>query len=113
MTGPFASRSHCACVVVQNYDYDEAAAKLKIKADWLKDHISTLPHMKFGHNAAVFCDCDLRLIQAINTVLPPRAAEHLTPPQQTQAESQTTAPTTPAYTALRPSKGRKRQTAGV
>ncbi|MFJ4469491.1 hypothetical protein ACIP2X_18635 [Streptomyces sp. NPDC089424] len=108
MTGPLGSRSHCTCVVVRNYDYDEAASKLKIKADWLRDHISGLPHMKFGHNAAVFCDCDLRLIQAMNTVLPPRAAALLTPPEASSAT-----PADPAYAALRPSKGRKRQTAGV
>ncbi|QIY99430.2 hypothetical protein HEP87_42870 [Streptomyces sp. S1D4-11] len=62
------SRPYCTCVVVQNYGYDEAAAKLKIKRRWLEDNVSRIPHQKFGANSAVFCDCELRLIQAMCTV---------------------------------------------
>ncbi|WTW95467.1 hypothetical protein OG216_19690 [Streptomycetaceae bacterium NBC_01309] len=66
MTG----RPYCRCTVVQNYDYAGAAAKLGCKRSWLEDNISRLPHQKFG-SSPVFCDCELALIQAMNTVLPP------------------------------------------
>ncbi|MGY3199825.1 hypothetical protein [Streptomyces sp. TE5632] len=105
------TRKHCVCTEVRNLDYDEAAAALKIKRRWLEDNISRLPHQKFGANPAVFCDCDLRLIQAMNTVMPAEADAVLNPPAAEPAKP--TIPAVPAYAALRPSQGRKRQTAGV
>ncbi|PSK52398.1 hypothetical protein B0E38_04724 [Streptomyces sp. 111WW2] len=108
------TRRHCLCVEVRNLDYDEAAAALKIKADWLRDHIGQLPHQKFGRNAAVFCMCDLRLIQAMQTVMPPEAAELVDGPAPKPADTPEPATSAvPAYAALRPSQGRRREPAGV
>ncbi|MEV6565951.1 hypothetical protein [Streptomyces kronopolitis] len=66
MTG---RRTYCRCSTVQNYDYDEAAQKLKCYRRWLQNNISRLPHQKIG-DAVAFCDCELALIQAMSTVLP-------------------------------------------
>lgn len=62
-------RAYCRCTSVRNFSYDEAATKLGCARRWLEDHISTLPHQKFGQSP-VFCDCELALIQAMFTVLP-------------------------------------------
>ncbi|MEZ7004972.1 hypothetical protein [Streptomyces sp. AD55] len=106
------TRAHCRCVVVQNYGYDQAAQKLKIKSDWLRANIGKLPHQKFGHNQAVFCDCDLRLVQAMHTVLPSEALAVIDrpAPEEGPAPAQ---PAVPAYAALRPAQGRRRQPAGI
>ncbi|MFF1467961.1 hypothetical protein [Streptomyces mirabilis] len=95
------SRPYCTCVVVQNYGYDEAAAKLKIKRRWLEDNVGRIPHQKFGANSAVFCDCELRLIQAMCTV-PPAPAEEEAPP--TEAERTTAVMT---LRSIKPSGSRR------
>ncbi|MFB7115169.1 helix-turn-helix domain-containing protein [Streptomyces sp. NPDC056291] len=107
------TRTHCDCAVVQNYNYDEAAAKLKIKRRWLEDNISRLPHQKYGKNEAVFCDCDLRIVQAMHAVLPPDAEAAINPPEQTPAESThpATASDVPSLAAIKPAKGRRREPA--
>lgn len=74
-----SARPHCTCVVVQNVDYDGAAAKLGCNRRWLTDRISTLPHQKIGE-ATVFCDCDLRVIQAMCTRLPEPVRQDLADP---------------------------------
>jgi hypothetical protein len=107
------TRQHCVCTVVQNLDYEEAAAALKIKADWLKDNISKLPHQKFGQNPAVFCHCDLRLIQAMKTVMPPEAMELLHPPAHQAEPTHAPTPTPRPLAAISPAKGRKRAAAQV
>lgn len=104
------TREHCSCVVVQNYDYAAAAGKLAIDQRWLERNVSRLPHQKFGAQSAVFCDCDLRVIQAMNTVLPEEALDVIRPEADQApvkaAENPKTA--TPAYAAARPARGRKR-----
>lgn len=62
-------RPYCTCVEVRNYDYDEAAEKLGCKRRFLEDRISTLPRQKLGESVA-FCDCELRIIQQMFTVIP-------------------------------------------
>ncbi|WP_405759542.1 hypothetical protein OG234_13610 [Streptomyces sp. NBC_01420] len=103
------TREHCVCTEVQNLSYDEAASRLGIVRSWLEDHISKLPHMKFGKNPSVFCMCDLRVINAMQSVVPAEAQAVIRP------TAATTTPQTaaPAYAALRPSGGRKRTPAGV
>jgi hypothetical protein len=86
---------------VQNYDYDEAATKLKCKARFLRDKISQLPHQKLGESVA-FCDCELALIQAMFSVVPASA--------ETPAESAPQGADTPAVAALmtiKPSRARR------
>lgn len=107
------TRKHCVCVEVRNLDYDEAAAALKIKTDWLRDNISKLPHQKFGHNPAVFCHCDLRLIQAMKTVMPPEAQELLHPPADPAEPTTTATPTPLTLHTAKPAQGRKRTAARV
>ncbi|MFC8332814.1 hypothetical protein [Streptomyces olivaceus] len=93
-------REYCTCVVVQNYDTVRAAAKLGCKPRWLEDNLRRLPHQKFGHNAPVFCDCELRIIQALCTV--PAAGEDTTPDR---AETQAT----PSLRSIRPSGSRRQK----
>ncbi|AWK10023.1 hypothetical protein AB0K47_01190 [Streptomyces tirandamycinicus] len=62
-------RDYCKCTMVRNYDYGEAAEKLRCKRRWLEENISRLPHQKLGQSPA-FCDCELALIQSMFTVLP-------------------------------------------
>jgi hypothetical protein len=62
-------RDYCKCTTVRNYNYGEAAEKLRCRRRWLEDNISRLPHQKLGQSPA-FCDCELALIQAMFTVLP-------------------------------------------
>lgn len=73
------ARPHCVCVEVRNYDYDTAAVKLGCKRRFLEDRISQIPHQKIGESVA-FCDCDLRLIQAMCTVMPDPVRRELTGP---------------------------------
>lgn len=101
-------RAYCRCTVVQNYDYDEAAQKLRCKRRFLEDRISTLPHQKLGESVA-FCDCELRLIQRMFAKLPAAVEALLAPP----ALASTQPPAVPALMSIRPAQGRKRQTAGV
>jgi hypothetical protein len=104
------TRKHCVCAVVQNLDYEEAAAALRIKADWLRDNIGKLPHIKFGQQPAVFCHCDLRLILAMHTAMPDRAREVLAAPADQAEPTPAVTPTAPPYQAARPAKGRARRT---
>lgn len=63
-------REYCTCVEVRNYDPDEAAARLKCRVRFLTDNLGKLPHQKIGQSVA-FCNCELALIQAMYSVLPP------------------------------------------
>ncbi|QKW07014.1 hypothetical protein HUT18_11965 [Streptomyces sp. NA04227] len=94
MTG----RAYCRCTSVRNYDYNEAAQKLKCNRRFLEDNIKRLPHQKIGQQPS-FCECELALIQAMFTVIPPGLFDE---PVQI--------PPTPELAALRPS-GRRRQRA--
>ncbi|MFF4388509.1 hypothetical protein ACFY0G_17280 [Streptomyces sp. NPDC001552] len=69
-------RDYCGCANVQNYGYAEAAEKLGCFRRWLENNISNLPHQKFGATPT-FCECELAIIQAMQTVLPPAAAEFI------------------------------------
>lgn len=79
--------AYCRCVGVQNYDYDEAAAKLKCKRRFLEDRIRKLPHQKLGESVS-FCDCELALIQAMFSFLPPAALELLSANDGQQKETE-------------------------
>ncbi|WP_433856746.1 hypothetical protein [Streptomyces kronopolitis] len=95
MTG----RGYCRCTSVRNFDYDEAAEKLKCKRRFLEDNIKKLPHQKIGQEPS-FCECELALIQRMFTVIPPGLfdePEQITP--------------TPELTALRPSGVRRQRVA--
>ncbi|MFJ7489761.1 hypothetical protein ACIQZB_00620 [Streptomyces sp. NPDC097727] len=95
------SRAYCRCSTVQNYDYDEAATKLKCKARFLRDNISRLPHQKLGDSVA-FCDCELALIQAMFSVMPASV--------EAPAESASQGADTPAIAELmtiKPSRARR------
>ncbi|MEV6738604.1 hypothetical protein AB0N14_17415 [Streptomyces sp. NPDC051104] len=105
------TRKHCVCTEVRNLDYDEAAAALKIKRRWLEDNISRLPHQKFGGNPAVFCMCDLRVIQAMQAVLPADALAVIEPVEP--AKQTPTTPPVRALAAIKPAKGRGRAVAQV
>ncbi|MGA5496699.1 hypothetical protein ACPCSP_20290 [Streptomyces cinereoruber] len=64
-----ARAEYCRCTTVQNYDYDEAAAKLRCKARFLQDRISSLPHQRLGESVS-FCDCELAIIRALFSTMP-------------------------------------------
>ncbi|KQW13595.1 hypothetical protein [Streptomyces sp. Root369] len=83
-------RPHCTCVEVRNYDYDAAAQKLGCKKRFLQDRISRLPHQRLGESVA-FCDCDLRIVQRMFTVIPDEIWEQLL----NQQPAETPAPTAP------------------
>ncbi|WP_181785391.1 helix-turn-helix domain-containing protein [Streptomyces phytophilus] len=51
------------------YDYDEAAAELRVHPKWLKNRIKTLPHTKSGR-LVFFTDDDLDRILALLHVEP-------------------------------------------
>lgn len=82
-----AERPHCTCVEVRNFSYAEAAEKLSCKRRFLEDRIRGLPHQKLGESVA-FCDCELRLIQRLFTIIPDEVWERLLnqqPDETTQA----------------------------
>ncbi|WP_225793821.1 helix-turn-helix domain-containing protein [Streptomyces aculeolatus] len=54
------------------YDYDEAAAELRVHPKWLKNRIKTLPHTKAGR-LVLFTDDDLDRILALLHVEPESA----------------------------------------
>ncbi|MYR58859.1 hypothetical protein GTY54_22335 [Streptomyces sp. SID625] len=90
------SRPHCTCTEVRNYDYDQAAEKLGCKRRFLQDRISRLPHQRLGESVA-FCDCELRIVQRLFTVIPDDIWEGLL----TQKPDETpTTPETPALLSL-------------
>ncbi|MET8609705.1 hypothetical protein [Streptomyces misionensis] len=80
-----ARRPHCTCVTVQCFDYDQAADKLGCKKSYLERHIRTLPHIKIGEST-VFCDCDLRLIVQLCTVIPESVRAALRPEDAPEPE---------------------------
>ncbi|MFF5968152.1 hypothetical protein ACFY64_31415 [Streptomyces collinus] len=82
------SRPHCTCTEVRNYDYDAAAAKLGCKVRFLKDRISRLPHQRLGESVA-FCDCDLRVVQRMFTVIPDEIWDQLVNPQHAEEPAKT------------------------
>jgi hypothetical protein len=92
-------------------DYEEAGAALRIKPDWLRDNIAKLPHQKFGQNAAVFCHCDLRLIQAMNTRLPKEARKVLDPAAEAAAPIPTATSAVRSLASAKPARGRARRAA--
>jgi len=108
-----AARPHCTCVVVQNVDYDGAAEKLGCKRRFLEDNVSRLPHQKIGE-AVAFCDCDLRIIQAMCTRLPEQVLRDLTaelPQPETAQPAPAAAPGRPSLHDLRPAGARRRKAA--
>lgn len=106
------SRAYCSCAVVRNYDYDEAAEKLRCKRRFLEDRISTLPHQKLGESVA-FCDCELALIQQMFTKLPASVEALLTPAEPAPAGKAPTTNAVPAIASIRPSGSRTRQRVGA
>lgn len=99
-------RAYCRCTAVRNFDYDEAAEKLRCSRRWLEDNISRLPHQKRGQSPS-FCDCELALIQAMTTFLPAAVLELLAANDGQQEEKQEPKGV-PALTAIRPSGRRSR-----
>lgn len=109
-----AARPHCVCTVVQNVDYDGAAAKLGCRRGFLEDRISELPHQKIGV-AVAFCDCDLRVIQAMCTVLPDQIRRDLAGPEPEPIKAVPEPPAEIGRRSLhdvRPAGSRRRRTAG-
>ncbi|MEU2487131.1 hypothetical protein ABZ593_21290 [Streptomyces sp. NPDC012617] len=100
-------RAYCRCTAVQNFDYDAAAEKLGCTRAWLEANIGRLPRQKFGAAPAVFCECELGLIQAMNTVLPDdvRAFLNAADGQEESAAGESDRVLTLA--AIRPSGSRK------
>ncbi|WP_439082152.1 hypothetical protein [Streptomyces sp. WL006] len=94
-------RAHCRCETVRNFDYEEAAAKLGCKPRFLRDRISRLPHQRMGESV-VFCDCELDLIRAVHSFMPPSFEALLNPPAPSAAPTDV-----PSLHSIRPSKGRK------
>jgi hypothetical protein len=97
------ARTHCTCVTVQNLDYDQAAEKLGCKPRFLQDNISRLPHQKLGE-ARVFCECDLRLIMRLHTVIPASVNDQMTPKTDTPAAM--------PIRQIRPAQGRSKSRVG-
>jgi len=108
------TRRHCVCTEVRNLTYEQAAEALALKTDrWLRDNISRLPHQKFGQQPAVFCMCDLRLIQAMQTVLPADALAVINPPADQAEPIPAETPAVRSLASIRPAQGRRRATAQV
>lgn len=106
MSRPALARAaYCTCTTVQNYGYDEAAAKLGCRPRYLQDRISRLPHQKLGE-AVAFCDCELRLIQQLGSVMPDNVVPLITPAPSAPPESAQTADVADIR-SIRPSKARK------
>ncbi|MEU1815217.1 hypothetical protein ABZ543_08460 [Streptomyces roseifaciens] len=99
-------RPYCRCTTVRNYDYTEAAEKLRCKARWLEDNISRLPHQKLGQSPA-FCDCELALIQGMFSVMPAGLLD-LATAGDGHREQETEPENVLALTAIRPSGARRR-----
>jgi hypothetical protein len=107
------ARPHCTCVVVQNVAYEGAAEKLGCHMRWLQDNISRIPHQKIGESVA-FCDCDLRVIQAMCTRLPDQVLRGLTeeaPKPEAVQQAPAAAPGRPSLHDLRPAGARRRKAA--
>lgn len=104
--GLLAARPHCTCVEVRNYDYDEAADKLKCHKRHLEDRIGQIPHQKLGMSVA-FCDCDLRVIQAMGAVIPDDLRRDLFPEEP---DSPAPAEQPRSLHGIRPAGARRRTT---
>ncbi|MFC9341404.1 hypothetical protein ACFT0G_25245 [Streptomyces sp. NPDC057020] len=87
---------------MQNFDYDEAAAKLKCKPRFLQDRISGLPHQKLGESVA-FCNCELAIIQGLFSRMPASLDQAMNerPTLKSAEDSAATLRT------IRPAQGRK------
>jgi hypothetical protein len=96
-------RDYCVCIEVRNWDLEQAAEKLKCRKRFLEDNLDTLPHQKLGRSVA-FCDCELRLIQARFSVLPPDLGE---PDREAPAHAAPVA----ALAAIKPSASRRSRAA--
>ncbi|MDQ1018793.1 hypothetical protein [Streptomyces afghaniensis] len=103
------TRPHCTCIEVRNYGYDEAAEKLRCKRRFLQDRISRLPHQRMGESV-VFCDCELRIIQRLFTVIPDEIWEGLL--NERPADIPQT-PATPSLHAIKPAGARRPRAAAV
>ncbi|MFI0934678.1 hypothetical protein ACH4RG_23510 [Streptomyces sp. NPDC021019] len=107
-------RAYCRCEVVRNYSYDEAAALLGCKPSWLEDNVSRLPRQKFGQAPAVFCLCEITLIQQMHTVVPDCVKELLAEvgtadPQDDSRQVPTGESERPALASIVPASGRARR----
>lgn len=91
-------RGYCRCSAVRNFDYDEAADKLRCKKRFLQDNISRLPHQKLGESVA-FCECELALIQRLFSILPA--------PVEPELSEEPAPVTVPVLATIRPSGGRR------
>ncbi|MFD4315075.1 hypothetical protein [Streptomyces sp. NPDC058548] len=94
---------YCRCTTVRNYDYDEAAEKLRCKVRFLQDRISSLPHQRLGESVA-FCECELAIIQALFSILP----DQVGPALDIKGPQETPSSTVPSIRSIRPA-GRKRR----
>jgi hypothetical protein len=103
------SRPHCTCTEVRNYDYDAAAEKLGCKKRFLQDRISRLPHQRLGESV-VFCDCELRIVQQLFTVIPEEIWEGLLNQQPAETPQK---PARPALHAIKPAGARRPSVAAV
>ncbi|MFJ1606937.1 hypothetical protein ACIOHS_26740 [Streptomyces sp. NPDC088253] len=101
------SRPHCTCTEVRNYDYDQAAEKLGCKKRFLQDRISRLPHQRLGESV-VFCDCELRIVQQMFTVIPDEIWDRLLNPKPDETPTPS-AP--PSLRSIRPAGARPGATA--
>ena len=99
-----ARAAYCRCTSVQNFGYIEAAKKLGCEVRYLQDRISTLPHQKHG-KAVAFCECELRLIQELGTVVPDNVIPLITPAPAPAPES--AEPAAANVRDLRPSGARR------
>ncbi|WP_328434498.1 hypothetical protein [Streptomyces sp. NBC_00425] len=97
------SRPHCTCAVVRNYDYDQAAEKLGCKPRFLQDNVTRFIHQHIGERR-LFCECELRLIQAARTVVP--AQDPAAPVLEDDAPAVTTLRT------IRPARARRATSSG-
>jgi hypothetical protein len=104
------TRPHCTCAEVRNYDYAAAAEKLGCKKRFLQDRISRLPHQRLGESV-VFCDCELRIIQQMFTVIPDEIWQGLLNQDAQPAET----PQAPALSLhnIRPAGARRPRAAAV
>ncbi|KUN37758.1 hypothetical protein AQJ30_15875 [Streptomyces longwoodensis] len=102
----FTRRDYCVCTEVRNWDLEQAAEKLKCRVRFLEDNLATLPHQKLGRSVA-FCDCELRLIQGLFSVLP-ELPDDVLPGREPVTQQAPVA----ALAAIKPSATRRRSAVG-
>ncbi|WP_228976749.1 hypothetical protein [Streptomyces sp. DH12] len=95
---------YCSCEAVQNYDYAQAAEKLRCKERFLRDRIKELPHQRMGESVS-FCDCELRLIQTHFTFVP--AWVDALCNKTNDEPTGSTIPAAQPLAAIRPARGRR------